>query len=157
MWLKCSLCSKNCFFTLLSAIFFELSITRTFFRFPLKVRVIGSRLYVHIHAVSWLYFTVTFHFAVNLFCFAVALVDHRRIINLLILIFSAKKYLEKWTLLGGKCWFNWLDREIDLFWTVRERKNTQSPVFGEWENWHECRTEKSKNKCSSWNIKPKEG
>ena len=32
-------------FTLLSAIFFELPITRTFFRFPLKVRVIGSRLY----------------------------------------------------------------------------------------------------------------
>ena len=29
MWLKCSLCSKNCFFTLLSAIFFELPITRT--------------------------------------------------------------------------------------------------------------------------------
>ena len=29
MWLKCSLCSKNCFFSLLSAIFFELSITRT--------------------------------------------------------------------------------------------------------------------------------
>ena len=46
MWLKCSLCSKNCFFYfLLSAIFFELPITRTFFRFPLKVRVIGSRLY----------------------------------------------------------------------------------------------------------------
>ena len=40
------------FLTLLSAIFFELSITRTpdnsnFFRFPLKVRVIGSRLYIH--------------------------------------------------------------------------------------------------------------
>ena len=38
-------------FTLLSAIFFELPITRTpdnsnFFRFPLKVRVIGSRLYL---------------------------------------------------------------------------------------------------------------
>ena len=46
MWLRCSLCSKNCFFTLLSAIFFELPITRTFFRFPLKVRVIGSRLYI---------------------------------------------------------------------------------------------------------------
>ena len=35
----------TCFFPLLPAIFFELSITRTFFRFPLKVRVIGSRLY----------------------------------------------------------------------------------------------------------------
>ena len=33
------------FFTLLSAIFFELPITPTLFRFPLKVRVIGSRLY----------------------------------------------------------------------------------------------------------------
>ena len=29
MWLKCSMCSKNCFFTLLSAIFCELPITRT--------------------------------------------------------------------------------------------------------------------------------
>ena len=36
---------QRLFFTLLSAIFFELPITRTFFRFPLKVRVIGSRLY----------------------------------------------------------------------------------------------------------------
>ena len=35
---------KKLFFTLLSAIFFELPITRTIFRFPLKVRVIGSRL-----------------------------------------------------------------------------------------------------------------
>ena len=40
MWLKCWLCSKNCFFTLLSAIFFRIPITRTFFRFPSKVRVI---------------------------------------------------------------------------------------------------------------------
>ena len=50
MWLKCSQCSKNCFFTVLSAFFFELPITRTpdtshFFRFPLRVRVIGSRMY----------------------------------------------------------------------------------------------------------------
>ena len=50
MWLKCSLCSKNCFFSLLPAIFFELPITQTphnsnLFRFPLKVRVIGSQLY----------------------------------------------------------------------------------------------------------------
>ena len=29
MWLKCSLCSKNCFFKLLSAIFFGIPITRT--------------------------------------------------------------------------------------------------------------------------------
>ena len=41
---------------LLSAIFFELPITRTpansnFFRFPLKVRVIGSRLYCRRHFV----------------------------------------------------------------------------------------------------------
>ena len=35
---------KLCFI-LLSAIFFELQITRTFFRFPLKVRVIRSQLY----------------------------------------------------------------------------------------------------------------
>ena len=33
-------------FTLLWAIFFELPITRTFFWFPLKVRVIRSRLYL---------------------------------------------------------------------------------------------------------------
>ena len=33
-------------FSLLPAIFFELPITPTFFRFPLKVRVIGSRLYL---------------------------------------------------------------------------------------------------------------
>ena len=33
------------FFTLLSAIFFEFPITQTFFRFPLKVRVIRSWLY----------------------------------------------------------------------------------------------------------------
>ena len=54
MWLECSLCSKNCFFSLLPAIFFELPITRTpdnsnLFRFPLKVRVIGSRLYFGNH------------------------------------------------------------------------------------------------------------
>ena len=35
---------QKLFFTLLLAIFFELPITRTFFRFPLNVRVIGSRL-----------------------------------------------------------------------------------------------------------------
>ena len=29
MWLKCSLCSKKCFVTLLSAIFFELPVTQT--------------------------------------------------------------------------------------------------------------------------------
>ena len=40
------------FFTLLSAIFFELPITRTYFRFPLMVRVIGSRLYVLRHDVK---------------------------------------------------------------------------------------------------------
>ena len=51
MWLKCSLCSKNCFFfPLLPAIFCELPITKTpynsnLFRFPFKVRVIGSQLY----------------------------------------------------------------------------------------------------------------
>ena len=37
---------QKLFFTLLSAIFLEVPITRTFFRFPLKVRVIGSRLYM---------------------------------------------------------------------------------------------------------------
>ena len=42
MWLKCSLCSKNCFFfTLLSAIFFELPITRTFFDFPWMFELSG--------------------------------------------------------------------------------------------------------------------
>ena len=45
--IKCSLCSKNCCLQLLSPIFFGLPITRTFFRFPLKVRVIESRLYFH--------------------------------------------------------------------------------------------------------------
>ena len=33
---------QKLFFTLLLAIFFELPVTRTFFRFPLKVRVIRS-------------------------------------------------------------------------------------------------------------------
>ena len=51
MWLKCSLYSKNCSSPYFPAIFFELPIARTsdnsnFFRFPLKVRVVGSRLYV---------------------------------------------------------------------------------------------------------------
>ena len=41
-WLKCSLCRKNWFFSLLPAIFFELPITRTFFDFPWRF---GSRLY----------------------------------------------------------------------------------------------------------------
>ena len=41
MWLKCSLCSKNCFITLLSAIFFELPITRTFFDFPWRFELSG--------------------------------------------------------------------------------------------------------------------
>ena len=49
MWLKCSQYSKNWVFPLLPAICFKLLITRTldnsnFLRFPLKVRVIGSRL-----------------------------------------------------------------------------------------------------------------
>ena len=39
-------CAVKLFFTLLSAIFFELPITRTFFQFPLKVWVIGSQLYI---------------------------------------------------------------------------------------------------------------
>ena len=41
MWLKCSLCSKNCFFSLLLAIFFELPITRTFFDFPWRFELSG--------------------------------------------------------------------------------------------------------------------
>ena len=41
MWLKCSLCSKNCFFSLLPAIFFELPITRTFFDFPWRFELSG--------------------------------------------------------------------------------------------------------------------
>ena len=41
MWLKCSLCSKNCFFSLLPAIFFELPITRTFFDFPWRFGLSG--------------------------------------------------------------------------------------------------------------------
>ena len=53
MWLKCSLCSKNCFFFLTPGYFFELPITWTsdnsnVFWFPLKVRVIGSWLYIKI-------------------------------------------------------------------------------------------------------------
>ena len=53
MWLRCSLCSKNCFLPyprLFSSNSrqLELPITRAFFRFPLKVRVIGSRLYVQL-------------------------------------------------------------------------------------------------------------
>ena len=55
MCLEYSLCSKNCFFPysrLFACICFELPITRTpdnsnLFRFPLKVRVIGSRLYMY--------------------------------------------------------------------------------------------------------------
>ena len=51
---KCSLCSKNCFLPYSRLyILFELPITRTpipitrtFFRFPLKVRVIWSQLYL---------------------------------------------------------------------------------------------------------------
>ena len=39
-------CAVKTVFTLLSTIFFELPKTRTFFRFPFKVRVIGSRLYI---------------------------------------------------------------------------------------------------------------
>ena len=58
MWLECSLCSKNCFFSLLPAISFEFPITRTpddsnHFRFPLMVRVIGSRLYFSFWAWPW--------------------------------------------------------------------------------------------------------
>ena len=41
MWLKCSLCSKNCFFPLLPAIFFELPITRTFFDFVWRFELSG--------------------------------------------------------------------------------------------------------------------
>ena len=51
MWLRCSLYSNNCFLPYLRLFFFDLSVTRTpdnsnVFRFPLKVRVIGSRLYI---------------------------------------------------------------------------------------------------------------
>ena len=40
MWLKCSLCGKNCF-SLLPAIFFELPITRTYFDFPWRYELSG--------------------------------------------------------------------------------------------------------------------
>ena len=51
MWLKCLLYRNNCFLPYLRLFFFDLSVTRTpdnsnFFRFPLKVRDIGSRLYI---------------------------------------------------------------------------------------------------------------
>ena len=39
--LKYSLCSNNCFFSLLPAIFFELPITRTFFDFPWRFELSG--------------------------------------------------------------------------------------------------------------------
>ena len=41
MWLECSLCSKNCFFSLLPAISFEFPITRTFFDFPWRFELSG--------------------------------------------------------------------------------------------------------------------
>ena len=44
MWLKCSLCRKNCLFLTLGY-FLRAPDNSHFFRFPLKVRVIGSRLY----------------------------------------------------------------------------------------------------------------
>ena len=43
MWLQNFHCAVKTVFCLFPAIFFELPITRTFFRFPLKVRVIGSQ------------------------------------------------------------------------------------------------------------------
>ena len=45
MWLKCSLCSKNCFFSLTPRCFLRAPDNSKLFRFPLKVRVIGSQLY----------------------------------------------------------------------------------------------------------------
>ena len=45
MWLKYSLCIKNSFF-LSPAVFIRASDNSNFFRFLLKVRVIGSRLYI---------------------------------------------------------------------------------------------------------------
>ena len=42
MRLKCSLCSKNCFFSLLPTIFFQLPITRTLIK--KKVRVVRDPL-----------------------------------------------------------------------------------------------------------------
>ena len=52
-------------FSLLPAIFLELPITRTpdssnFFRFPLKVRVIGSQLYMLLWCDTQFYDTVVF-------------------------------------------------------------------------------------------------
>ena len=41
MWLKCPLYSEKLFLTLLPAIFFELSMTRTFFDFPWRFELSG--------------------------------------------------------------------------------------------------------------------
>ena len=41
MWLKCLLCRKKLFFSLLPAIFFELPITRTVFDFPWRFELSG--------------------------------------------------------------------------------------------------------------------
>ena len=46
MWLKYSLCIKNSFFSFLPAVFIRAPDNSNFFRFLLKVRVIGSRLYI---------------------------------------------------------------------------------------------------------------
>ena len=46
MWLKCSLCNKNCFFSLTPGYFLRAPDNSNLFRFPLKVRVIGSQLYI---------------------------------------------------------------------------------------------------------------
>ena len=63
MWLKCSLYSKNCFspyfrlflrvFHLTSGYFLRAPDNSNFFRFPLKVRVIGSRPYLLNHWISF--------------------------------------------------------------------------------------------------------
>ena len=46
MWLKYSLYIKNSFFSFLPAVFIRAPDNSNFFRFLLKVRVIGSRLYI---------------------------------------------------------------------------------------------------------------
>ena len=46
MWLKYSLYIKNSFFSFLPAVFIRAPDKSNFFRFLLKVRVIGSRLYI---------------------------------------------------------------------------------------------------------------
>ena len=68
MWLKCSLCSKNCFLPfLLLAIFFEPPITRTFFVFPWRFKLSG------VGCMGYDQYTVSWHCSCRTYFCCVAL------------------------------------------------------------------------------------